>query len=145
MMGGINWLWLNIAISTRDVEEPKFPQRHAVATMPGDCAFGGKAFKVADKEHPEVDAGRNRRPADFGEIRSAFQLQPGVEIVIVEETVETRVKRVSASGRQVAGGYPEWLLLGFLAFPNGHGDPLFGYSFPHLTRSTVWLNCFVWG
>lgn len=104
----------------------KFPQRHAVAAMPGNCAFGGKAFQVADKEHSEVDPRRNGRAADLGKIGSAFQLQPGIKTVVVEKMVEPGVKRVAAPGRQVAVGYPERLLFGFLAFANGHEDFLSG-------------------
>src|SRR3989339_918506 len=111
--------------------------------MPGDGPFGLEALQVADKEPPEVGAGRNRRPTDLGEIESAFSLQPGIKAIVVEKTVEPGVKRMSASGRQVAMCYPERLLFGFLALANGHKDSLSGYCFPHFTRSTVWLNYFV--
>ena len=56
-------------------------QRAAVTATPGDAALRGDALEVADQDHAEVGARRNRGPALLiGVVRAAEQLQPQIAL-----------------------------------------------------------------
>jgi hypothetical protein len=98
----------------------KVSQGHPILAVPGDAAFGRKTFQVTEEEHPEINPGRDRGPAAFGEERPAFLLKPRIETVFIEKPVEFCVKRVTASRNEVCMGDPERLLFGFLTLADCH-------------------------
>ena len=65
-----------------------------------------RAFEVANQQQPKVAPGRQPRPAVVGVERLAELFDVPVEIVRVEDLIQTRVKRMGGAPRQIAGRHP---------------------------------------
>ncbi|MFZ5761088.1 MAG: hypothetical protein ACOY32_15855 [Thermodesulfobacteriota bacterium] len=100
----------------------KLPQGHPVTAMPGNAAFGLEPFQVAGKEHSEVNTRRNRGTSGFRKKRGTFLFQPDIKPIVIEKTVESRVKGMATTWGQVAMSDPERKLFVFSAFTDGHGE-----------------------
>ncbi|BCO09224.1 hypothetical protein GF1_16000 [Desulfolithobacter dissulfuricans] len=55
--------------------------------------------EVTDKEHPEINTGRNGRVSTLGNIWGALLLKPCIETIFLEKLVQAGIKKVSAPGR----------------------------------------------
>jgi len=68
---------------------------------------GIQAFEVSDQQQSKVASGRQTRPADLVRIESlteAFDVP--VEVVLVEDLIQSPVERMGGTPRQVFGRHP---------------------------------------
>jgi hypothetical protein len=85
-----------------------------------------KAFEIADQQQSKVAARRQTRPADLIGVESLPEcLDVAIEIRLVEDLIESRVKRVRRAPWQVLRGHPHRRL------------PRPAPSFAHRHRDTV--------
>jgi len=104
----------------RDVQEVADAQR--IRRAPRDGPLGVQALKVPEQQQPKLPARRQTRAANaVGRERRALGLDEGVEARVVEHVIQSLVKRVPRTVRQVGGGDPHCLLpRPAAAFPHGH-------------------------
>ncbi len=75
---------------------------------PGDASLGVEILEVADKEHAEVDARRDRIPAHaVGVIGLAEAFDMAVEATLSQQGVEFIVEDMAGGLGQVGGSDPE--------------------------------------
>ncbi len=83
-------------------------QGQGIGAPPRDPAFRIDALEVADQQQPEVGAGRQTRPPDRdGVERGALRLDERVEVVRVEDLVQSLIERMPAGARQVVRRDPQ--------------------------------------
>ena len=92
-----------IGLSLLQRQEP--PRAQRIGRAPRHRPFRLEAFDVADHQHPEVAARRQRRSADpIGVELRALLLDEGVEARLVEHAAQA--ERVARRLRQVRVGHP---------------------------------------
>src|SRR5262249_19757746 len=115
-------------LGQRDAEEGA--QRQAVGAAPGDAALGVEALEVADQQHTEVDAGRDRVAAlAVGVGGRAGILDVSVEARFCEEGIELVIEDMAGRGGEVRGSDPEVGLLLLRPATHAHArNPRSAYS-----------------
>jgi len=100
----------------------KVAQRQRIRRAPGDATLRIDAFEVPDQQQPEIDARRQARPPHrLGVKAGALRLDEIVEIMLTQQLIQTSIKRMARSRRQVRAGDPHrWLPIPF-AFAHRHG------------------------
>jgi hypothetical protein len=94
------------------LQPEKLAQRKGIRRAPRDGTLGVQAFKVADQQQAKVASGRQTRPADLVRIESlteAFDVP--VEVVLVEDLIQSPVERMGCTPRQIFGRHPHRCLL----------------------------------
>src|SRR5204862_7444158 len=111
----------------RDAEEG--PEREAVTAPPGDGTLRVQGLEVADEEHAEVGARRDRLPADaVGVVPPAEVLDMPVEVGVGEQAVELLVEDVAGGLRQLGRGDPEFGLVIGRSAAHAHEASLTGWE-----------------
>src|ERR1700744_3518016 len=104
-------------------------QTEAVGTTPGDAALAVDPLEVADQEHAEIDARRNRIPAHVvGVMRPAQRFDMAIEARVAKEAIELVVEDVAGGLRQIRGRDPEFPLLFARTAAHAHVDSLRVFS-----------------
>lgn len=94
------------------IRAEELAQRTAVRTAPGDAALTVDPFKVADEEHAEVRAGRNRGPSTLFVVRLTQSFDKAVESGFGEHRVELGIERMRRRFGQRRHGNEQIALLG---------------------------------
>lgn len=101
------------------------PQGEAVGAPPGDAPLGVDPLEVADEQHPEVRARRERRAAHLvGVVGPAQSLDELVELGLGQEGVEAVVERMAGGLRQVGGRDEQFALVRRPTATQSHGNDL---------------------
>jgi len=92
------------------------PQKTAdgqrVGRTPRDAAFRVDALEVAEQQQPKVAAGRQARPSHPLRVEApALRLDEPIEVVGVEQRIQSGVERMARRLRQVSGDDPQRRLL----------------------------------
>ncbi len=95
----------------RQHQPEKLAHGKRIGRAPRDRALGIQAFEIADQQQPEVAAGRQAGSALVGVEPRAQTLGEAVEVVLVENLIQSRVERVGGTARQVLRGHPHRGLL----------------------------------
>jgi hypothetical protein len=97
-------------------------QRERISGPPRDAAFRVDALEVPDQQQPEIRAWRQARPSHARRVeRRALGLHKCVERVRVEDVIQSLVKGVPSSGRQLIRGNPQpWRPRAVLATTHRH-------------------------
>jgi hypothetical protein len=84
----------------RQHQPEKLAQGKRIGRPPRDRALGVQAFEIADEQQPEVAARRQSWPAIIRVEPLAQALDEAVEVVLVEDLIQSRVERMGgARGR----------------------------------------------
>jgi hypothetical protein len=95
------------------------PQRERVGRAPRDAPLRIEAFEIADQQQAEIDPGRQARAAHrVGIELGALRFGELVELLLAQQLIQARVKRMTGGRRQVRRGDPHGWLSG--AFPFAH-------------------------
>ena len=89
----------------------KLAQGKRIGRPPRDGALGVQAFEVADQQQSEVAARRQPWSAVVRVEPLAEPFDVGVEVVLVENLIQSRVERMGGTARQVLGRHPHRALL----------------------------------
>ena len=89
----------------------KLAQRKRIGGTPRNPTLGIQAFEIADQQQATVAACRQPGPALVRVEALAEFFDIPVEVVLVEELIQPRVKRMRGTARQVLGGDPHRRLL----------------------------------
>jgi hypothetical protein len=92
--------------------------------LPGDPALRIDPLEIAQQQQAEVDPRRQRRPAIVGGVESrTLLLDKLIELLAVEEFMETLIKRVRRTWSQLIVSDPEiFLALAVLASAHRHNQ-----------------------
>src|SRR3989442_12684435 len=104
----------------------KAPQRQRVRQPPGNPALRPDALEIPDQQTPKVNPRRQRRTPVLGriELRTPV-LDKLVEALRLQQLIQTLIKRMSRSRRQLGVRDPDvLLLLPLLARPHRHAPIL---------------------
>src|SRR6266699_6809728 len=104
----------------------KAPQRQRVRQPPGNAALRSDALEIPDQQRPKVNPRRQRRTPVLLRIKlRAPLLDKLVEALGLQQLIQTLIKRVSRSRRQLRVRDPDvLLLLPLLARPHRHAPIL---------------------
>ena len=116
----------------RRLQAEEGPQRQAVAAAPRDAALRVEALEVADEQHAEEHARRDRGAAAVAVERLAQPLHVGVELGLGEQLVQSRIEGVAGRARQRARWHHQLLLELITTSTEGHATLL-------RTRRRQWL------
>src|SRR3954469_1324875 len=97
----------------RQRDSQELPQGQAVSAPPGDPPLAVDPLEIADQEHPEVHARRQRRLAArllFFVVPPAAILPPAVKARLGQQLVELPVKRMARRPRQLRRSYEQLFL-----------------------------------
>ena len=99
----------------------KLAQGKRIGCAPRDRALGVQSFEVTDQQQPEVTA-RRQAGATLVRVEPLTQsLDEAVEVVLVENLIQSRVERVGGTARQVLGCHPHRGLIRMpLSFAHRH-------------------------
>jgi hypothetical protein len=95
----------------RQQQPEKLAQGKRIGRPPRDRALSVQAFEIADQQQPEVAP---RRQPWSAVIRGKPLAQPfdvPVEIMLIENLIQSRVERMGGAPRQVLGRHPHRRLL----------------------------------
>ena len=95
----------------RQHQPEKLAQRKRIRRPPRNRALGVQAFEIADQQQPEVAPGRQPRPAVVRVESLAQAFDEPVEVVLVEDLIQSRVERMRGTARQILGRHPHRCLL----------------------------------
>jgi hypothetical protein len=109
----------------RQHQPEEFAQGKRICRPPRDRALGIQAFEVADQQQPEIPARRQPRPTVVRVESLAQSFDVAVEIVLIENLIQSYVERMRGTPRQILGRHPHRRLFRV---------PL---SFAHRYRATV--------
>jgi hypothetical protein len=99
----------------------KRAQRKRIRGTPRNGTLGVQAFEIADQQQAEVAARRQARSALVGIEPFAQTLDELVEVVLVENLIQSRVERMGGTPWQVLGRDPHRRLLRVpLSFAHRH-------------------------
>ena len=84
----------------RQHQTEELAQRKRIGRSPGDGALRVQAFEVANQQQPKVAPGRQPRPAVVGVDRLTEPFDVPVEIMRVEDLIQSRVKRMCGAPRR---------------------------------------------
>ncbi len=87
----------------RQHQAEKLAQGKRIGCPPRDRALRVQAFEMADEQQPEVATGRQPWPAVFRVEAFAEAFDILVEIMFVEDLIQSRVERMRGAPRQVGG------------------------------------------
>ena len=91
----------------RQHQPEKLAQRQRIRGAPRNGALGIQAFEIPDQQQPEVPARRQAGSADLvGIKRLAESFDVPVEVMLVEDLIQSRVERMRGSLRQVLRRHP---------------------------------------
>src|SRR6266568_7225836 len=79
----------------------KFAQRKRIGRTPRNRALGVQAFEVPNQQQPEIATRREPRAAIVGIKPLAQALDEAVEVVLIENLVQSSVERMCGAARQV--------------------------------------------
>jgi hypothetical protein len=87
----------------RQHQPEKLAQRQRIRGAPRNGALGIQAFEIPDQQQPEVPARRQAGSADLvGIKRLAESFDVPVEVMLVEDLIQSRVERMRGSLRQAS-------------------------------------------
>ena len=90
----------------------EFAQGERVRRSPRDHAFSIQAFEIADQQQPEVASGWQTRTANLRGVESLAQaLEVAVEVVLIENLIQSRVEPMRRAPRQILCRHPHRRLL----------------------------------
>jgi hypothetical protein len=95
----------------RQHQPEKLAQGKRIGRPPRDRALRIQAFEVADQQQPEISSRRQPRPAVVRVESLAQAFDVVVEIVLIEDLIQSRVERMRGTPRQVLGRHPHRRLL----------------------------------
>ena len=90
----------------RQHQTEKVAQCKRISSPPGDRAFRVQAFEVADQQQPEVAPWRQPWPALIRVESLAESFDVGIEVMLVENLIQSRIERMRGTPRQVLCGHP---------------------------------------
>ena len=95
----------------RQHQSEKLAQRKRIRGTPRNGALGIQAFEIADQQQAEVAARRQARSALVRIESLAQSFDISVEVVLIENLIQSRVERMGGTARQVLGRHPHRRLL----------------------------------
>ena len=90
----------------RPRQPEKLAQRKRIGCSPCDRALRVQTFEIPDQQQPEVAPRQQPRPAVVRVTRVAQALDVSVEVVPVEDLIQSRVEGMRGTPRQVLGRHP---------------------------------------
>jgi hypothetical protein len=95
----------------RQHQAEKLAQRERIGGPPRNRTLSIQALEIADQQQPKVAPRRQPRPAvvRVESLAQAFDIP--VEIVLVEDLIQSRVERMGSTAWQVLGHHPHRRLL----------------------------------
>ena len=95
-------------------------QTQRIGSSPGDATFGIHALEVADQQQTEIRARRQRRTSILVCVElGAFGFGEFIELLLIQQFVQARVKRMPRPSRQFGMRDPQ-LLLPLPVFARAH-------------------------
>ena len=89
----------------------ELPQAQRIGGSPGDPAFGIDALEIANQQQAEIRSRRQRRTSILVRVElGAFGFGKLVELLLIQQFVQTRVERMTGSRGQFGMRDPELLL-----------------------------------
>ena len=96
----------------RECQSQKVSQRQGIRRAPRNATFGIQAFKIANHQKPEVDAGGQSRPSHIGRVRLGTDfLDELVELVSHQIGIEVFAERMGRWFRDLTGRNPLFVSL----------------------------------
>ena len=95
----------------RQQQPERLAQRKRIRSTPRNRALSVQTFEVANQQQSEVTSWRQSWPARLSVESVAQAFDEAVEVVLIEDLIQSNVKRMRGTARQVLGRHPHRRLL----------------------------------